>query len=90
MEYVCDRFLNFVSLFCDYFSAMIDALRRSLADMQRGIFKFGVFNAVQSTCFDMVGPAYRLLRSKVTILGQVLHSDENLVLSSWFFLLFMT
>lgn len=27
----------------------------STADMFRAIFKFGVFNAVQSTCYDTVG-----------------------------------
>ncbi|KAF9246342.1 P-loop containing nucleoside triphosphate hydrolase protein [Melanogaster broomeanus] len=36
-----------------------------LPDKFRGVFKFGVFNAIQSTCFD-----------------QVLHSQENLVISA--------
>ncbi|KAG9318654.1 putative ATP-dependent DNA helicase MER3 [Chiua virens] len=36
-----------------------------LPDRFRGVFKFGVFNAIQSACFD-----------------QVLHSEENLVISA--------
>ncbi|KIK97520.1 hypothetical protein PAXRUDRAFT_10143 [Paxillus rubicundulus Ve08.2h10] len=36
-----------------------------LSDRFRGVFKFGVFNAMQSACFD-----------------QVLHSQENLVISA--------
>ena len=30
-------------------------LKTLLADMYKGIFKFGVFNGVQSTCFDEAG-----------------------------------
>ena len=32
----------------------IDMGAVGIADMYRGIFKWGVFNAVQSTCFDDV------------------------------------
>lgn len=37
--------------------------------MYKGLFKFGVFNAVQSTCFDAAGPfnAYMQYSSLTTI-----------------------
>lgn len=51
------------------------------ADIYRSLFKFGVFNAVQSQCFDTVNllglflRAYRLIPSEM----QVMHSNENMV-----------
>lgn len=51
------------------------------ADIYRSLFKFGVFNAVQSQCFDTVRSygsflrAYRLIQCEM----QVMHSDENMV-----------
>lgn len=48
------RFQNYVS---DYGSCIIVPQRSLipfLADMYRALFRFGVFNAVQSSCFDMV------------------------------------
>lgn len=52
--YSSARFQNYVS---NYDSCVIvpqRSLTPFLADMYRALFRFGVFNAVQSSCFDMV------------------------------------
>ena len=46
----------FSSLWCSEYNHR----SRRVADIYRGIFKFGVFNAVQSECFDIVGYIYSL------------------------------
>ncbi|KIJ69181.1 hypothetical protein HYDPIDRAFT_24034 [Hydnomerulius pinastri MD-312] len=52
-----------------------------LPDRFRGVFKFGVFNAMQSECFDQVTFSSLQIR-RTTYLDQVLHSQENLVISA--------
>ena len=41
------------------------------ADAYRGLFKFGVFNAIQSTCFDTVSFPVAPAISRVLTLRQV-------------------
>lgn len=57
-----------------------------VADRYRSFFKFGVFNAVQSQCFDTVRFAclvtYVFKGSSSSLPWQTMHSDENLVVSS--------
>ena len=64
------RFQNYVSDSC------IIVLQRSLipflADMYRVLFMFGVFNAVQSSCFDMVRENEHL-RGQMTSMGIIDH-----------------
>ena len=49
MAYVLFRCRIFVSA-----SLLLPVLSTVAADIYRSLFKFGVFNAVQSTCFDHV------------------------------------
>lgn len=50
-----------------------------LADMYRGIFKFGVFNAVQTKCYDTVGAPCRNLLLLTLSFVKIMESEENLV-----------
>ena len=56
-EYGFTKFRNYVRGHSLFFSSPEASL--SLADMYRTIFKFGVFNAMQSSCFDTVSFCYR-------------------------------
>jgi len=59
MAFICVLFLPFVHRL-NYIFQKLDIYRRFSADMYRGIFKFGVFNAVQSSCFDSVSDMHLL------------------------------
>lgn len=58
---------------------------RCIADVYRGLFKFGVFNAVQSSCFDKVSRLFRMITvaSTADCVGwfgwKVMKEDDNLV-----------
>lgn len=49
--------------------------------MYRALFKFGVFNAVQSRCFDKVCYATALMYVSSNRGLQVMYSDDNMVSS---------
>lgn len=51
------------------------------ADIYRGLFKFGVFNAVQSKCFEKVSSFGNSFRSCPETTSQVMDGDDNLVIS---------
>lgn len=59
MEYVFARRLIFVSSIFVVSRILMRIYRPAMlsADMYRSLFKFGVFNAVQSTCYDEVRTA---------------------------------
>lgn len=48
------RFQNYVSDYELLHHSAAEVANPFLADMYRALFRFGVFNAVQSSCFDMV------------------------------------
>ena len=50
-----------------------------LADMYRALFRFGVFNAMQSSCFDMVRKQAPQRGRCHLWLSQIMKSDENVV-----------
>ena len=49
------------------------------ADVYRGIFKFGVFNAVQSQCYDTVSSGLLYVYLSLYAPLKVMHTDENMV-----------
>ena len=57
-------------------------LTHATADMFRTLFKFGVFNAVQSTCFDTVCPTLASVSIPSHTITKIMSSNENLVRST--------
>lgn len=78
MEHDFALFLPFVCLYraCWW----MHTLTIGSADVYRGIFKFGVFNAVQSACYDDVSNSHLTHGHNLEVVSvQVMHSQENLV-----------